>query len=588
MVKESRGRLGILATQRALYRATADENFEMVDHISKLQKLQEELHIMGSPVPDEDFVMILVTSLPESWDNYTSAYLGSSGNKPELRSHEIIAILLDEDRRRKGRSSNSDAALQAKGKSWHGKKGKDHDKECYNCKKKGHLAKDCWAKGGGMEGKGPKGRKGPSREKANQAEEVNTDLNEVSYLSNSSLIPFKIKDGHIDIGEITCMANISPNSLKNDWYLDSRTTFHISNDRNAYTNFYPIQKTPVRGISTPAIALGYGSLSLDFRVSGKTLTHKLKNVLYIPEAPNCLLSVSQLDENDGKIIFHKRKCQLENKEGNIIGHGQMKGRLYLLDAKLIQTSQEVSHYASPPKITWGQLHRRYGHISITSLERLSKNGMVSGLLIDQSSKPSITCEACIQAKQAHKPFPKEAEHKSEIPGERIMSDVWGPARVESIGRWKWYISFVDDCTRFSTILFLKHKGEATTCIKDYITKIERNFRKVPKWMRFDNGKELVNEETKKWAAEKGITIETTAPYSPSQNGVAECFNWTVLELARAMLISSGLPTFLWDEAVSHANYLRNRAPTRALMRGSWVEGRSLTKCGCRVRGSLKA
>ena len=52
---------------------------------------------MGSPVPDEDFVMILVTSLPESWDDYTSAYLGSSGNKPELRSHEIIAILLDED-----------------------------------------------------------------------------------------------------------------------------------------------------------------------------------------------------------------------------------------------------------------------------------------------------------------------------------------------------------------------------------------------------------------------------------------------------------------------------------------------------------
>ena len=55
MVKESRGRLGVLATRRALYRATADENFEMVEHISKLRKLQEELHIMGSPVPDEGF-----------------------------------------------------------------------------------------------------------------------------------------------------------------------------------------------------------------------------------------------------------------------------------------------------------------------------------------------------------------------------------------------------------------------------------------------------------------------------------------------------------------------------------------------------
>ena len=36
MVKESRGCLGVLATCQALYRATANESFEMVDHISKL------------------------------------------------------------------------------------------------------------------------------------------------------------------------------------------------------------------------------------------------------------------------------------------------------------------------------------------------------------------------------------------------------------------------------------------------------------------------------------------------------------------------------------------------------------------------
>lgn len=94
--------------------------------------------------------------------------------------------------------------------------------------------------------------------------------------------------------------------------------------------------------------------------------------------------------------------------------------------------------------------------------------------------------------------------------------------------------------------------------------IERKFGKFPKWMRFDNGKELINAETKAWAAERGIEIQATAPYSQSQNGVAERFNRTHLELARAMLISKKLPDFLWDEAVSHANYLRNRAPTRAL------------------------
>ena len=44
-----------------------------------------------------------------------------------------------------------------------------------------------------MEGKGPKGRKGPKREKANQAKEVNTNLNEVSYLFRGLLKHFEIK-----------------------------------------------------------------------------------------------------------------------------------------------------------------------------------------------------------------------------------------------------------------------------------------------------------------------------------------------------------------------------------------------------------
>src|SRR5882757_1478312 len=150
-VKESRGRLGVLATRRALYRASTADDFEMVDHISMLRKLQEELHLMGSIVTDKDFVMILITSLPEAWDNYTLAYLGSSRNRPEIKSHKIIAILLDEDRRHKGRSGYSgETVLQAKGKGKERKK-ENRDLECYNCKKKGHMVKDCGAKGGGME-----------------------------------------------------------------------------------------------------------------------------------------------------------------------------------------------------------------------------------------------------------------------------------------------------------------------------------------------------------------------------------------------------------------------------------------------------
>ena len=221
---------------------------------------------MGSAVPDEDFVMILITLLPEAWDNYTSAYLGSSRNKPELRLHEIIAILLDEDRRHKGQSgSTTDSALQAKGKNRQGKGKDDSDeKKCYNCKKKGHIAKDCWEKGGGMEGKGLRGRRGLNRDRLNQAEEGNSSLNNLTYMANAETL----------------------SNSKSNWYLDSGTTSHITNNRNAFTEFTATLATLVLGIGNPAMTLRYSTISVKFKVN-KFITHKLQHTLYIPEAPNC-------------------------------------------------------------------------------------------------------------------------------------------------------------------------------------------------------------------------------------------------------------------------------------------------------------
>jgi hypothetical protein len=100
-VKESKGQLGVLAAQRTLFRATAKEGSDMVEHIARLRQLQAELHIMGSIVSDKDFVMILLTSLLELWENYASSFLGSHGNQPTLKSQELVGVLIEEDRHRK-------------------------------------------------------------------------------------------------------------------------------------------------------------------------------------------------------------------------------------------------------------------------------------------------------------------------------------------------------------------------------------------------------------------------------------------------------------------------------------------------------
>lgn len=52
--------------------------------------------------------------------------------------------------------------------------------------------------------------------------------------------------------------------------------------------------------------------------------------------------------------------------------------------------------------------------------------------------------------------------------------------------------------------------------------------------------------------------------TPEQNGVAERFNRTLVEMARCILLQSKLPPAFWAEAIITACYIRNRCPTRAL------------------------
>ena len=93
-------------------------------------------------------------------------------------------------------------------------------------------------------------------------------------------------------------------------------------------------------------------------------------------------------------------------------------------------------------------------------------------VIDESTIPSRSCEACIAAKQAHRSSPKEAEHRSKVPGERTVSDV----RVESIGRWKYHIFFMDDCTRKSTTILTGKEEE--WCVVTHKEPLNRDRKEI--------------------------------------------------------------------------------------------------------------
>ena len=58
----------------------------------------------------------------------------------------------------------------------------------------------------------------------------------------------------------------------------------------------------------------------------------------------------------------------------------------------------------------------------------------------------------------------------------------------------------------------------------------------------------------------GIIHETTTPYFPASNGMAERKNRTLIELTNVMLIESGAPLHFLDEVILTACHVLNGVP----------------------------
>ncbi|GBM04026.1 Retrovirus-related Pol polyprotein from transposon TNT 1-94 [Araneus ventricosus] len=137
-------------------------------------------------------------------------------------------------------------------------------------------------------------------------------------------------------------------------------------------------------------------------------------------------------------------------------------------------------------------------------------------------------------------------------------------RIESIGRSFYFATFIDDCSRFVHVYFLRSKDEVKSAFLEFKAYIENKLNCKIKTLRTDQGLEYVGPNFDHYLVKNGIKIERTCAYTPQMNGIAERENRTLVSMARCLLLQSGLPMKFWAEAIKCAVYIGNRCPTRGL------------------------
>ena len=246
-----------------------------------------------------------------------------------------------------------------------------------------------------------------------------------------------------------------------------------------------------------------GDIMLSQRKLGENHKVLLQDVLHLANITTNLFSVSAVTKKGFRVIFAGPKCFVQNSKGTTVLEGKLSGNnIYKLNLQPWIARADKPSTGLSLKVTAseniGLWHIRLAHINAAYLRQLCHVATGIQFSDDKLSK----CEVCVTGKLTNKPFKinnKRAPSKLDL----VHSDV---CQVEdlSIGKAKYFVTFLDDHTRKIFVYFLKHKDEVSSVVEKFIKMAEKQ----------TGHKLYVNSTLKGKIDNLGVRHETTIPYYP--------------------------------------------------------------------------
>ncbi|KAJ9547314.1 hypothetical protein OSB04_019857 [Centaurea solstitialis] len=546
-------------------------NYKMMDSRPVMEQYNELLRILGQYAQhnmqmDECIaVSSVIDKLPPSWKDFKHTL---KHQKEELSLVQLGSHIRIEESLRSQESDKNKAKPDVGQPSVHmvegnkinpkhkgkGIKRKFEDRNkpnnnsnvlvCWRCNMTGHLKRDCRVNlnkrgnvnnGAGSSGGGNYKPNGFAPQKGQNFSNLDKPM---VYVCSLILESFYVQDDHCT------------------WWIDSGATSHMCRDRRWFEKLTLTDDGSIvkMGDESTAKVCGVGIVNLTF-TSGKTIT--LNNVLFVPRLRKNLVSGGCLNSAGFKQVYESDKFIL-SRFGTFTGLGYFCYGMFRLnvlipfsddnDCLLINSSSNDSSKIDD-NMLW---HARLGHVNFRRMFEMSKYGLIPPFDIGVEK-----CKTCMLTKITKQPF-QSVIRKSNLL-DLIHSDLCDFHATPSLGNKKYVVTFIDDSSRFCYVYLLHSKDEALEKFKIYKTEVELQLGVPVKCLRTDRGGEYMDPL---YFQSVGIIHETTAPYTPQQNGVAERKNRVLKEMVNSMLSYSGLSKGFWGEAMLTACYVLNRVPNK--------------------------
>jgi len=175
-------------------------------------------------------------------------------------------------------------------------------------------------------------------------------------------------------------------------------------------------------------------------------------------------------------------------------------------------------------------------VSFRSLKYIIKYNLIS-----YKSEDKRTYKICIQAKMTRKTFSK-VERNTNL-SELVHSNICELKDILNRRRNKYYITFIDDYSKYTYVYLIKHKEQVFQMFKNYKLDVENHKGKKIKFLS-DRGREYFSMEFSLFYEENGNINQISASYTPQHNGLTRRKNRTLIDMLNYMLVNAKLLTNL--------------------------------------------
>ncbi|TYJ98400.1 gag/pol protein [Cucumis melo var. makuwa] len=120
--------------------------------------------------------------------------------------------------------------------------------------------------------------------------------------------------------------------------------------------------------------------------------------------------------------------------------------------------------------------------------------------------------------------------KAKTPLELVHSDLCGPMNVKARGGYEYFISFIDDYSRYDHVYLIQNKSDSFETLKEYKAEVENESGKTITTLRLDRSGGYMDLRFQDYLIEHGIQSQLSTPNTPKQKGVSEGRNRTLLDM----------------------------------------------------------